>query len=136
VFVGAPVYAYLPPEEVIAFLKAQQKKMDVLPAAPEKPGHFAAVFCTYGGPHSGPREAVPALKYMCQFFEHGGIRVVDDWAVVGEFHTPKRRRMNLAGRMGDIRGRPNEADLADVRGRTLGLLRRLKHKLPGLGADL
>ncbi|MFP3937665.1 MAG: flavodoxin family protein [Phycisphaerae bacterium] len=136
VFVGAPVYAYLPPEQVTAFLKACQKKAEVLPAAPEKPGHFAVTFCTYGGPHSGPREAVPALKYMGQFFEHAGIRVVDEWAVVGEFHAEKRKPMNIAGRLGDITNRPNEADLADIRGRVLGLLRRLKHKLPGIPADL
>lgn len=136
VFAGAPVYAYLPPEQATAFLKARQKQTGVLPAAPEKPGHFAVTFCTYGGPHSGPREAIPALKYMGQFFEHAGIRVVDEWAVVGEFHAERRKPMNFAGRMGDITGRPNEADLADIRGRTLGLLRRLKHKLPGIPSDL
>lgn len=136
VFAGAPVYAYLPPEQVSAFLKACQKKAGVLPGSPEKPGHFAVTFCTFGGPHSGYREAVPALKYMGQFFEHAGIRVVDEWGVVGEFHAEKRKPMNLAGRLGDITGRPNEADLADIRGRVLGLLRRLQHKLPGIPSDL
>jgi hypothetical protein len=40
--------------------------------------------------------------------------------------------MNVAGRLGDIRGRPNESDLRDVCGRLTGLLRRLRDKLPPL----
>ena len=129
VLIGAPVYAYLPPEPVIGWLKAQQQRGTVLPAAPERSGHYGVVFCTYGGPHTGIREAVPMLKYVGQFLEHLGIPVVDEWAVVGEFHQG-HETMNLAGRLGDLRGRPNASDLAEVRGKVLGLLRRLQHSLP------
>jgi flavorubredoxin len=132
VLLGAPVYAYLPPKPVVTFLEGlQQSHLKVSPASPERPGRFAVVFCTYSGPHTGIREAVPALKYMGQFLEHGGVRVVEEWAVVGEFHKPEQQALNLGGRLGDIRGRPNESDLADVCGKLVGLLRRLKH-MPGL----
>lgn len=130
--VGAPVYAFLPPEPVRKFLGAAQQRVEVLPAAPERPGHAAVMFCTYGGPHTGIREAVPMLKYMGQFFEHAGIPVADEWAVVGQFHAESRAAMNVEGRLGDIRGRPNDADLADVCGKLVGLLRRLRGPL-GLG---
>ncbi|KPK61997.1 MAG: hypothetical protein AMK73_06975, partial [Planctomycetes bacterium SM23_32] len=91
VLLGAPVYQFLPPEPVIAFLKEQQRaRVRVDAAAPERKDCFGVVFCTYGGPHTGAREAVPALKYMGQFLEHAGIRVVDEWPVVGEFHEPSQ----------------------------------------------
>jgi len=125
VLLGAPVYQFLPPRDVRSFLVNQQNRMDVQPAAPLKPGHHGIVFCTYGGPHTGYREAEPALKYMGQFLEHAGIPVRDEMAVVGEFHSPKRQHMNVEGRLGDIRGRPDESDLAHVRGRMQGTLRYL-----------
>ncbi len=134
-FVGAPVYAYLPPEPVIKWLKGVQGEYDVLPASPERPGRYAVPFCTYGGPHTGVREAVPMLKYVGQIFEHVGVPTIDEWAVVGEFHLKERQPMNTAGRLGDIRGRPNEADLREVCGKVIGLLRRLRNRLP-LGDDL
>lgn len=130
VLIGAPVYQFMPPEPVRKFLGARLKAGAVVPAAPERPGRLGVVFCTYAGPHTGVREAVPMLKYVGQFLEHLGIRVVEEWAVVGEFHDPSRAEMNVAGRLGDITGRPNESDLRDVRGRLTGLLRRIEN-LPG-----
>lgn len=126
VFCGAPVYSFLPPEAVQEFLKKRRGRGEVLPGAPEKPGHIAVVFCTYGGGHTGFREAVPALKYMGQFFEHMGMRVVDEWAVVGEFREAGAG-YNEGGRLGDITGRPSEQDLLDTRGKTMGLIRRLEN---------
>jgi hypothetical protein len=131
ILLGAPSYQWLPPDEVVAFLKRQhRRKVTVLPSAPELPGRFAVVFCTFGGPDTGYREAVPCLKYLGQFLEHAGFRVVDEWAVVGQFHDPGRAELNVQGRLGDIRGRPDERDLKDVSGRMLGLLRQLSQKLP------
>ena len=130
VLLGAPVYQFLPPEPVTRFLKSQMRSCGpVREAAPERPGRFAVVFCTYGGPHTGLREAIPMLKYTGQFLEHAGIRVVDEWAVPGEFHEPSQASLNVSGRLGDIRGRPNESDLRDVCGRLTGLLRRLEDLL-------
>ena len=126
VLIGAPVYQFLPPEPVRKFLGAQMKAYgDVLPAAPERPGRFGVVFCTYAGPHTGVREAVPMLKYTGQFLEHAGIRVLGEWAVVGEFHEESRAQLNVAGRLGDIRGRPSDADLRAVCGQLTGLLRQI-----------
>lgn len=125
VLLGAPVYQFLPPRDVRRFLINQQNRAGARPAAPLQSGHYGVVFCTYGGPHTGHREAVPALKYMGQFLEHQGIPVVDELSVVGEFHAPKRQHLNTEGRLGDIRGRPNEADLADVKGRMQGIIRHL-----------
>jgi hypothetical protein len=86
-------------------------------------GTKVLVFCTYSGPHTGIREAIPAGKYAGQFFEHLGIRVLDAWYIVGEFHG--NEEASTRGCLGDIRGRPTEEDLRRVRERAISLLRRL-----------
>jgi hypothetical protein len=88
--------------------------------------------CTYGGGHTGYNEVIPALKYMGQFFEHMGIRVVDEWGIVGFFRDVEDPNYNTDGRIGNITGRPDERDLAEVKGRVTGLLHRLKYKVPGV----
>jgi hypothetical protein len=131
ILLGAPSHQWLPPDEVMAWLKRQhRRKVSVLPSSPEEPQRFAVVFCTFGGPDTGYREAVPCLKYLGQFLEHAGFRVVDEWPVVGQFHDPGRAELNVRGRLGDIRGRPDEHDLKQVAERLRGLLRQLEHKLP------
>ncbi len=129
VFIGAPVYDNLGPQPVMKFLRRQKLRAANLPAAPEKPGHFAVMFCTFGGGHTGIGEALPLLKYMGQAFEHEGIRVVEEWPVVGVFPEVDNPYYNTAGRLGDVTGRPNDYDLRIVAGQTSGLLRRLKLKL-------
>ena len=86
---------------------------DIKLCAPKVPGKTAVVFCTYSGPHTGLNEATTAGKYMAQLFEHLGFEVAAEWYVVGEFQNGKE--FNTMGRLGDIRGRPNEEDLAKVR---------------------
>jgi hypothetical protein len=81
--------------------------------APKVPGKNALIFCTYSGPHSGIREAVPPVLYAGQFFEHLGFTIVGEWYVVGEFHGSLAA--STQGKLGDIRGRPNEDDLRKVR---------------------
>jgi hypothetical protein len=130
VFLGAPVYENLPPKPVIEFLKRHKKRgVEILAAAPELPGIAAVPFCTYGGGHTGANEAAPMLKYIGQFFEHEGIRVIDEIAVVGVFPEADDA-YNRRGRLGDIADRPNEEDLRRVEGRILGLLRRMRLVLP------
>jgi flavodoxin len=129
VFVGAPVYFNLAPHPVMKFLQRLRSRAANQAAAPEKPGHFAVVFCTYGGGHTGIGEAIPLLKYMGQAFEHEGIRVVEEWPVVGDFPGISDPHYNTAGRLGDITGRPNVTDLRVVAGQVSGLLRRLQYKL-------
>jgi len=134
IFLGAPVYENLSPKPVLAFLHKNRRREGVklLASAPEKPGVAAVPFCTYGGGHTGCHEAEPMLKHIGQYFEHEGIRVVEDIAVVGVFPEAEES-YNTEGRFGDIRQRPDEGDLQEVAGRVRGILRRLQHVLP-LGA--
>ena len=129
IFVGAPVYFNLAPQPVMKFLQRLRSRAANLAAAPEKPGHFAVIFCTYGGGHTGVDEAIPLLKYMGQVFEHEGIRIVEEWPVVGDFPGINDPNYNTAGRLGDVTGRPNASDLQVVAGQVSGLLRRLQYKL-------
>jgi flavodoxin I len=129
IFFGAPVYDNLAPLPVMKFLSDKKKSGGNLAAAPEMPGRYAVVFCTYGGAHTGIGEAMPLLKYMGQIFEHKGYRVVEEWPLLGEFPTAKTPAYNTAGRLGNVMGRPNQHDLDMVAGQTSGLLRRLQHKL-------
>jgi hypothetical protein len=59
---------------------------------------------------------------MGQLFDHLGYDVVGEWLVSGEFHG-KLSYLTTTGRMGDITGRPNEADLQDITGKVMGILR-------------
>jgi len=129
IFVGAPVYFNLAPQPVMKFLQRLRSRAANLASAPEKPGHFAVIFCTYGGGHTGVEEAIPLLKYMGQVFEHEGIRIVEEWPVVGDFPGINDPNYNTAGRLGDVTGRPNVSDLQVVSGQVSGLLRRLQYKL-------
>ncbi|MFW6115585.1 MAG: flavodoxin family protein [Chloroflexota bacterium] len=127
VCVGFPSYQWSPPEAVVRWLKERHRRYAreglVRVNAPPVAGKHALIFCTYSGPHTGIDEAVPAGKYAAQFFEHLGIRVVDEWYVVGEFHG--REEASTLGCLGDIRGRPTEKDLRRIEERTRSLVRRL-----------
>jgi hypothetical protein len=125
--VGFPSYQWHPPDPVDTFLKSRfgqwRQAGHVKTAAPKVPGRNALIFCTYSGPHTGLNEAIPAGKYAGQFFEHLGFTVLDEWYILGEFHGSLER--STKGRMGDIRGRPNEEDLQKVKRDTADLLRRI-----------
>jgi flavodoxin len=119
VFFGAPPYQFAVPDPVRRFIGEKMKfyrdRGDIKPAAPKVPGKRAVIFCTYSGPHTGVREAIPAVKYMGQFLEHIGFDIAGEWYIVGEFH--KQEALSTQGALGDIRGRPNKKDLARVRRR-------------------
>ncbi len=127
VCVGFPSYHWHPPQLVVDYLqrkvRAYGRLGKVQVGAPPIPGKHALTFCTYSGQHTGINEALPATRYAGQFFEHLGFTVWDDWCVVGEYHGSKEA--NTQGRLGDIRGRPDERDLAQVRRDTAILLRRI-----------
>jgi flavodoxin len=114
VFLGAPSYQFQPPEPVQKFVKNRMKfhtdRGDIQLGAPRIPGKKAVVFCTYSGPHTGIREATPVGEYLGQFFEHLGFEVVAKWYIISEFHG--REEISTRGRLGDIRGRPDQQDLA------------------------
>ena len=81
--------------------------------APKIPGKHVIISCTYSGPHTGINEAIPAGKYIGQLFEHLGFTVLDEWYIVGEYHGSEER--STMGRLGNIKGRPNEEDLKKVK---------------------
>jgi hypothetical protein len=116
VFLGAPSFMWQPPTPVQDYIKAKmdyyRKRGDIKLCAPKVPGKKAVVFVTYSGPHTGTNEAVPVGKYLGQFFEHLGFELVAEWYVVGEFHSSEEN--STKGRLGDIRGRPNQQDLDNI----------------------
>ena len=124
---GVPSYSWHPPKPADDYLKEKfsryRNEGRIRGGAPVIPGKSALVFCTYSGPHTGIREAIPAGKYIGQFFEHLGFAVVDEWYVLGEFHGSEEN--NTMGRMGDIRGLPSEDDLKRIESRAKVLAFRL-----------
>jgi flavodoxin len=128
VFVGCPSYSFLPPPPVLKFveqkMKLHRERGDIKLGAPEIPGKTAAVFVTYSGPHTGAREATPVGEYLGQLFEHIGFKVAAKWYTVGEFHG--REEFSTKGKLGDIRGRPDAPDLAEVEKNVASLLKSLR----------
>jgi flavodoxin len=116
VFIGSPSYMWAPPDPVVAWVKDRmdfyRERGAIKPSSPKVPGKMAVVFVTFSGPHTGIGEAIPAGKYLGQFLEHIGFDVLDEWYIVGEFHNSEVN--STQGRMGDIRGRPNQQDLEKV----------------------
>ena len=126
--VGFPSYRWRPPKPMDEFLnstfKKHRKEGRVKVNAPKIPRKHAIIFCTYSGPHSGIREAIPAGLYAGQFFEHIGFTVLDELYVVGEFHGSLEE--STKGKLGDIRGRPNTEDLRKVKADVMQLVNRMK----------
>ena len=127
VFIGAPSYMWQPPAQVQEYINAKmdiyRKRGDIKLCAPKVPGKNAVVFVTYSGPHTGIDEAIPAGKYLGQFFEHLGFEVAGEWYTVGEFHSSEEN--STKGRLGDIRGRPNQQDLDNVAADVKSLLKTI-----------
>lgn len=96
----------------------------IVPSSPIKPGKYAVCFCTYSGPHTGVSAAIPATKWMSAFLEHVGFTVLEEWHTIGEFKTSEENSMH--GRFGNIKGRPNEHDLAEIENKVIGILNALK----------
>jgi multimeric flavodoxin WrbA len=117
VCVGFPSYGWRPPGPIEKFLTRKFREYGdlghVKVGAPKVPGRNVLIFCTYSGPHTGKREAAPAVLYAGQFFEHLGFNVVCEWYIIGEFHGWEEG--STRGKLGDIRGRPNEEDLDKLR---------------------
>lgn len=115
--IGSPSYQWRPPKPVTDFLmnKFDQYRNQgrVKLGAPKIPGKNTLIFCTYSGPHTGINEAIPVVKYIGQFFEHLGFTLVDEWYILSEFHGSEQK--STMGRMGDIRGKPNEKDLGKIK---------------------
>jgi flavorubredoxin len=124
---GFPSYNWHPPKQADEYLKAKfsqyKKENKVLVGAPPVKGKSVLIFCTYSGPHTGIREAVPAVRYAGQFFEHLGFTVADEWYVLSEFHGSEE--MSTRGRMGNIKGLPSAQDLERIESQARILIERL-----------
>jgi hypothetical protein len=125
-FVGSGVYEWLPGkpmQELFAKWRKQYVgKGAIRPSSPRLPGKKAVIYCTYGGVHTGINEAIPAVKYMGQLFDHLGIEIIAEWYIVGEYHSEKLKPFTYDGRLGTIEGRPNEQDLMDIAEKVRGIL--------------
>jgi len=128
VCIGFPSYQWSPPKQMDKFLKdkfsAYRKEGRIMLSAPRVQGKNALIFCTYSGPHTGTHEAIPAGLYAGQFFEHLGFNVLDEWYVVGEFHG--NNEASTKGRLGDIRGLPNEENLDKVKRDAIQIVKAIK----------
>ena len=126
IFTGSGVYEWLPGKPMQDALSSLRKKYvesgHIKPASPRITGQKAVVYCTYGGVHTGINEAVPAVLYMAQIFDHLGIDVVGQWYFVGQYHG-RIKNFSRVGRLGNITGRPNERDLQEAAERVRGILR-------------
>ena len=116
VLIGAPSFMWQPPKPVQEYIKEKMKYYRELGAiklsSPKVPGKYGVVFATYSGPHTGINEAIPVGKYLGQYLEHLGFDLVGEWYFVGEFHGSEEN--STKGRLGDIRGRPNQQDLDNI----------------------
>lgn len=115
--VGTPSIQWQPARPINDFLSKKfalyREQGKIKLSAPRINGKYALIFCTYSGPHTGINEAIPAGKYMGQFFEHLGFTVIGEWYIVSEFHGSEEN--SIKGRLGDIRGKPTEVELLKIK---------------------
>lgn len=121
IFAGSGVYQWLPGKPMLDFLRGSRQRYSeagmIQPCSPRRANKRAVMYCTYGGIHTGIREAVPAVKFCGQLFDHLGFTIIDEWYIVGDFKTDGLRQYNTGGLLGDITGRPDARDLQDIAGR-------------------
>lgn len=126
-FVGSGVYTWLPGKPMLELISKLREKYarlgEIKPASPRRPGKKAVIYCTFGGGHTGVNEAVPAVKYMGQLFDHLGYEIIGEWYVPGEFLGGNLQHLSIAGRLGNIQGRPNDHDLQEISEKVIGILR-------------
>ena len=125
--IGFPIYSFQPAEAMDRYLsdsfRRYYKQGRVLFGAPKVSDKNAIIFATFVGAHTGITEPIPATKYVALIFEHLGFTVLDEIHVVGEFHG--KLDYSTKGKLGDVRGRPNEEDLAKVKKKIETLLRAM-----------
>jgi hypothetical protein len=127
-FMGSGVYQWLPGKGLQEFIAARlahyAKAQEIKFASPRRDHKKAVIYCTYGGAHTGVNEAIPAVKYMGQLFDHLGFEIAGEWYFIGQYPSKGRfSDYSTQGRLGNIEGRPNEADLKEVAERVTGVLR-------------
>ncbi|MEM2921430.1 MAG: flavodoxin domain-containing protein, partial [Candidatus Bathyarchaeia archaeon] len=117
VCIGSPSYQWHTPEPMTRYLQGRfniyRHEGRVRLGSPRAPGKYALVFCTYSGPHTGIKEALPCGKYIGQFLDKMGFTLLDEWYIIGEFHGSVEN--STRGRLGDIRGKPTLEELDAIR---------------------
>ncbi|MHB8067241.1 MAG: flavodoxin family protein [Desulfobaccales bacterium] len=125
IFVGSGVYHWLPGKPMLDLIHQLTEKYrlsgEIKAASPRRPGKKTIVYCTFGGGHTGENEAAPVVKYLGQLFDHLGYEIIAEWYLLGEFHG-NLQHLSINGRLGNIQGRPSEADLQDVAQKVTGIL--------------
>lgn len=115
VFIGSGVYSWLPPQPMYRFITKQHERYAarglIRPNSPRLPGKTAVVYATFGGPHTGMNEGLITPKFLGQLPDHLGFEVVAEWLFPGEFKVPGYTQYSVGGRLGDLRGHPDEDDL-------------------------
>lgn len=144
VFLGSPDIEWLPTPKMMTFLhkkKLLEYRMrgDVLFSAPFRPGKFAVCFATFCGAHTGINEALSVTQWLASFLEHIGFLVLEKVHIPGEMRNfgqakgwmndERLAKLNESGRLGNIKGRPNEQDLLDIEKHVRGVLTYLKFHL-------
>jgi len=136
VCLGAPSYHFSVPRPMERYcrriLSEASRKGRVPLGGVQQPGRWGIVFVTYAGPHTGIDEAVPAGDHMAQLLAHLGYQIRGCWYTIGAFHESAPAELNLYGFLGDIRGRPNEADLGVIRANAYGIGFVLAHEKANL----
>jgi hypothetical protein len=127
IFVGSGVYQWLPGKPLQEFITARLAYYaaagEIKYASPRRSGKKVIVYCTYGGAHTGVNEAIPAVKYLGQLFDHLGFEIVAEWYLIGQYPASGRLKdFSALGRLGDITDRPNAADLDDLAQRVKGIV--------------
>lgn len=125
--IGSPSYRWKPPKKLSSYLEEKFDNYEdegyVKLKSPKVEGRNALIFCTYSGPHTGKNEAIPVVKYIGQFFEHLGFKILDEWYILSEMVGSES--FSTQGRMGDIRGLPNKQDLAKIKIKTKNLVEKI-----------
>lgn len=127
VCIGYPSIQWQAPKQIAEFLLKRfdnyRKQNKIKMGSPVVPNKNVLIFCTFSEPHTGLDEATPVGKYLGQFFAHLGFTVLDEWYILSEFHGSKEH--STLGRMGDIREKPTEGELIEIRVKT----KKLAYKL-------
>jgi len=126
IFAGSGVYQWLPGKPMLDFLRNQRKENaeagNIKPCSPKRSNKKAVIYCTYAGTHTGINEAIPAVKFSGQLFDHLGFTILDEWYFIGDFKDESMKKLNTGGRMGNITGRPNEQDLEKIEQRVQAII--------------
>jgi flavorubredoxin len=103
--VGSPVISELPVDQIrtVTYGSPGLKKLSPGPKC-------GIVFCTYGGIHLGPPEAVPALKLMEVELMHQCFNVIGSLAIPGSMGNRDLPEVYYA----DLKERPNAQDMQNV----------------------